>query len=211
VNPEVPRRRRRRRGPDPALISGTSTEFFGRKPLPRAVKLRPLLFLLGPAGVGKSTVARHLLGDDAPYLEERALLDALASRVRHRKWPDQIDTVPHLILEGLCFLPRRPGAAQALSDLVEARVSAGLKTVLTQAGDASSMNTLMEKIPPEQRATVVLRFPVGRGRVRYAARLCDELGIPRTYARLAQDVDPWTYERIRQTLSTARDELNGRA
>src|SRR5436190_8671872 len=53
------RRTSRRRRAEPALVSGTSGEFLGRKPLPRSVATRPALFIFGPAGVGKTSVARH--------------------------------------------------------------------------------------------------------------------------------------------------------
>jgi hypothetical protein len=191
----VQRRRRRRRGPAPALISGTSSEFLGGKPLPRAVRERPIVFLLGPRGVGKTSVANRLVEGGTLHLNERALLDAVSTRVRQRQWPDQLDTLPALILEGPSFLPHRPGMAGALKALVSARAESGLKTIITDAEGASALG-MMEGIDPDLRATVVLRFPVGRGRLKLARHLCEELGIDTRYAERTVDLTPWSYAAV---------------
>ncbi len=173
---------------------------MGRKPLPRAVRFRPLVFLLGPPGVGKSTVARRLVGEQAPHLHTRALLDALAWRIRRRQWPAELDQLPVLIVDGPCFLPRRPGVAAGVQSLLQVRVERGLKTVVTDAEGGAVVHYLMEGISPDARATVVLRFPVGRGRTRYAQRLCEELGLPRALAAEVGNIEPWSYDAVRQAL-----------
>ena len=199
------RRRRRRRGPAPALISGTSSEFLGGKPLPRAVRDRPLVFLLGPRGVGKTQVAHRLVGAQTLHLYERALLDAVSMQVRQRAWPDRLDTLPELILEGPSFLPHRPGLAGALQSLVSTRAEAGLKTIVTDAEGASALG-LMEGVAPELRATVVLRFPVGRGRLKLARQFCAQLGLDPRYAEQTLNLTPWSYASVRGRLEAIQEE-----
>ncbi|MEL6341925.1 MAG: hypothetical protein AAFV53_02255 [Myxococcota bacterium] len=204
-----PRKRKRRRGPDSAFVSGTSTEFLGRKPLPRAVRYRPLVFILGPRGVGKSRVAQRLVGAGALHLDELTLLELVAQQVLERRWPMQLTTRPDLIIETPYFLVRRPGVSAALRSLLRERVAANLRTIVIEAVDhASVQKVLMESVPLEQRATIVLRFPVGRGRQRFAARVCDELQIPRTHSRAVKDIKPWNYANVYDVLRGIRDQLH---
>ena len=204
--PSPPRRRRRRRGPDPAFVAGTSTEFLGQRPLPRAVQRRPLVLVLGPRGVGKTLLATHLL-PSAPRLDARECLEAAQQQVLTQRWPRDLDRCPALVLECPSFLHNRPAVDAALRGLLRTRVSAGLRTVLIEAEDeASVQQRLLEAVAPDLRATVVLRFPVGRGRQRFAARVCDELGISRVHVRAVRDLSPWTYERVYTTLRACSDD-----
>ncbi len=194
------RRTSRRRRGEPALVSGTSGEFLGRKPLPRSVTTRPALFIFGPAGVGKTSVARHLLGDDALYLDDQKLIDTLSHRVRFRRWPDEIAMTSGLILDGPCFLGRRPSVLKALQDLVNQRVAAAMRTVVCEGEDGSPLSELIDAVEVDHRATVVLRFPVGRGRRRFANRICDELGYNRQLATEMALFEPWSYSAVRERL-----------
>lgn len=191
---------RRRDRDETAFISGTSSEFLGRRPLPRAIQFREVLLLLGPTGVGKSEVARRLVGPDAPRLNSRDLMDALAFRVRHRRWPEHLLEASGLIVDAPCFLARRPAVEQAFVHLLTTRAAAGRRTMVCQPEDGSTLHRLFEAVPAENRATLALRFPEGRGRRRYAAHVCDELGIDRKHARTVVDLDPWTYERVHAAL-----------
>lgn len=188
----------RRRRSEPALVSGTSGEFLGRKPLPRSVRARPVIFILGPKGVGKTSVAQHLLGDHALHLEDQALMDSLAHRVRYRRWPNEIWEIGGLILDGPCFLGRRPAVLKSLQDLLHERVESQRRTVICQGADGSPLSHLIEAVSVDQRATVVLRFPVGRGRRRFANKVCDELGFDRKVAKEAAQLEPWTYAAVRR-------------
>ncbi len=190
---------------EPAFVSGTSTEFLGRKPLPRAVRYRPLVFLLGPIAVGKSTVARHLLPDSAVVLQHRQLLDAVNDRVLRRRWAPRLLSAPAMIVEGPSFLGARPGFARAVRELLAQRVGAGRRTFVTESGAGTGLKELVDVVAPEQRATIALRFPVGRGRRRYAVRVCKELGLDTRHARVAAQLEPWSYDAVEETLRAILD------
>jgi hypothetical protein len=197
--PSGPRRSKRKK-PEPAFISGTSAEFLGRKPLPRAVRSRPVLLILGPGGVGKTTVAERLLGEGTLSLSDKELLERIANRVRTRRWDPELLESAALILEGPCFLDQRPGLAQTLATLLKARIEAGRRTVLIEAPDGSLLRGLTDKVDPDDRATILLRFPEGRGRRRFALLVCEELSLPAELARAVVEIEPWTYATARALL-----------
>lgn len=187
-----------------ALVTGTSTEFLGRKPLPRVVRGRPLTFVLGPPGVGKTSVARRLAGEVALEFDDRRLLDLVSRRAARRAWDPEVLTTPTLIMDGPCFLLSRPGFGGAVAALIKARTSAGLRTVVTEAPDGSPIRVLADAVDPALRATIVLRFPVGRGRRRFARKLAAELGVEPGAARGLATLEPWTYAHVRAELERRR-------
>lgn len=186
--------------PLPTLVSGTSTEFLGRKPLPRAVQRRPVVFLLGPKGVGKTTVALHLADEERRYVPEEELINVLSAHARTRRWDEAYLAPAALVLEAPCFLSRRPAVTRALQDLLQQRIDRGGRSFVCEAGDEDPMAELIGCLDPKLKATVLLRFPVGRGRRRYVLRMCDELGVDRIHAREAAALDPWTYAKARRAL-----------
>lgn len=212
----APRRvRRRGKGAEapatPALLAGTSSEYLGRRPLPRILRERKIVFVLGPRGAGKTSVATRIAdpwhGSDVAatetvVLDTPNLNDALIACVRERGWPERIARARALVLDGPVWLKNRPGAVSALSDLLKQRADAGLRTCVCQDDADNSVGMLMERLPSGSYAVIGLRFPTGtRGRLRFARRVCDELGAPRTLARGTDLLEPWGYERVIQHLS----------
>jgi hypothetical protein len=194
----------------PALLAGTSSEYLGRRPLPRILRERKVVFVLGPEGVGKTCVAQRIAdpwhGSDAAateaiVLDTPHLNDALIDCVRECGWTDRILRARAVILDGPVWLKNRPGAVSALSDLLRLRAEAGLRTCVCQDDADGSVRLLMDRLPSGSYAVIGLRFPKGeRGRLRFARRACDELGLPRTAARGTELLEPGGYERVVQHL-----------
>ncbi len=189
--------------PHPSLYTGTSSEFLGRRPLPRLVASRPVVFVLGPEGAGKTRVAERVVGPGALWLGPMAFNEHMSQRVGARRWAPELLAADRLVLDGICFLRARPGAARFIAELVRERVAAGRRTVLVQGDHEASLDVLLREFDDGVRATVALRFPKGeRGRLRFARRVCDRLGIPRTAARGTEQIEPWSYLAVIRALAT---------
>ena len=181
------------------LISGTSSEFLGKKPLPRA-RFRPLVFVLGPPGVGKSEVAVRLMDGDAVHYTDKEIFNLITLKTRRKKWKPELLDAPRVVIDGPSYLDLRPGCTALLCSLIRERTKMGRRTIITESDDGASINELMDAVLPDERATVILRFPVGRGRVRYALRVCDDLELDRKCAKLVKKLSPWTYDAVHATL-----------
>ena len=174
---------------------------MGKKPLPRSIRDRKIVFILGPTGVGKSSVAQALAGNDCTHLSQKGVLDAINFNARHREWKSELLLSACLILECPCFLNRRPAALDGLQELLRMRAGGERRTWVIEAQSGTAMDQVMGAVHPGYRATLVLRFPVGRGRLRFAKRICNDLGIPNSRAAATVHIDPWSYETVRQVLS----------
>jgi hypothetical protein len=200
------RRRSRRTAEDSGLITATSGEFLGRRPLPRVLRQRLLVSVCGPRCVGKSSVAAVIADDKARILDDRGLHQATVWRIRQRRWSRAVLEVPCLVIDGPVFLSERPAAAGLVAQLIQQRVQAGLRTVLVEGPVVDgSVQLLMDAVAPEQRITLTLRFPVEGGRLRFAQRVCEELGLSRRLARDTLALSPWCYQAVRLYL----EELAG--
>lgn len=181
----------------PALLTGTSEEFLGRKPLPRILRCRHLVFVLGPAGVGKSTVARELSGTVRVELDTRQLEHVMLERVRGNRWPERIEQAPALVVDGPVWLRNRRGAVKLLLELASQRADVARRTVFVQGEADGSVEELISQSEPGSAVVVGLRFPTGRrGRLRCARRLCAELGLPLVAAAGSDALEPWRYDRL---------------
>src|SRR5687768_16924784 len=87
--------------PSPALITRTSGELLGKRPWPRVLTDRPLLFVLGPRDAGKTSVARRLLGSDALEIDREGLRHALNNAARFREWDPHLRQAGTLLFEAV--------------------------------------------------------------------------------------------------------------
>ena len=178
----------------PALLTGTSSEFLGRRPLPRVLRNRPTIFVLGPRGAGKTSVANRLANGEAGYVDTRQLQDDLVYRIVHKRWRPERLEVDSLVVDGPAWLRNRPAVVDAMYELLVQRASSGRRSIVIQNDADGSIDRLMDRMPAGSMVVLGLRFPKGpRGRLRFARRLCDGLGVPRAAARGAHTIEPWNY------------------
>lgn len=207
-----------RRAGAPALLSGTSSEYLGRRALPRILRERAVVLLLGEQGVGKSTVAARLAETLGPLpgrskvsaglhtLDAAGLQDAIVAYVTNRRWSDVIRNSGVLVLDGPVWLHVRPAQLQCLVGLFKERAERGRRTFVCQGPDEASLPALMRAMEPGSLVTIALRFPKGpQGRLRFARRACDELGLLRSQARGTEGLEPWGYDLVIQHLRAERD------
>jgi adenylate kinase family enzyme len=180
----------------PALFTRTSSELLGRRPLPHVLRERPILFVLGPRGAGKSTVARALLGN-ALGLVESSFRSAVVAAARNRSWSRELREVRSLLFDEVDCLHDRDGVHELLGLLLRERAAKGLRTVLCQGGESDTSVTLLyPRVAPALRATVLLRFPVGRGRRQHVQKRCLARELPYALARGAVVMEPWNYSLV---------------
>lgn len=192
-----------------ALLMGTSSEYLGRRPLPNLLKDRPFILLLGLPGVGKTSVARRVLGQRATLLHGANLQEAAVAAVRRRRWPEELQTAEALIIDGPTLLHRRPGVTRLLQALIKQRSNDGLRTAVCQGAGDDSVLLLVDGLEESDRVTLNLRFPAGRGRVRWTMRMCQEMGVDRSLARRVQPEGVWTYLKVVRALKRVqKDEDN---
>lgn len=184
--------------PSPALITRTSAEMLNRRGLPRVIEGRPILFVLGPPGVGKTVVARRILGEPRREIAVVCLRTALIEAAGRRGWAEPLRTAPGVLFDDVDYLHGRYGAVNLFGDLLRERAAAGLRTVLCEGPADQSVTLLYGRLDLASRATILLRFPVGRGRRRHVANRCLARGIP--YHREAMVYEPWSYAAVEEIL-----------
>jgi len=185
----------------PALLTGTSSEYLGKRALPRILRERRVVVVLGPSGVGKTRVALRIADGEALVLNAKEVQEALIERVGQRRWADRLLQAPSLVLDGPVWLRNRPAAVDALCELLYACSDAGVRTLVCQGSSDASVEELMGRMPAGSLAVIGLRFPKGtRGRLRFARRACDGLALPRTAARGTDSLEPWGYAQVMDAL-----------
>lgn len=179
------------------MLAKTARELLGERPLPRILQSRPVVFVLGPPEAGKSTVAERLLrGLVVRRCDAECLRQSLNKAARNRRWCEETREAPGLWLDAVDCLHGRYGAIDLLGRLLAERAAEGRRTVLCQGPVDTSVTLLHAKLAPELGATVLLRFPVGRGRRRYVAERCRARGIDPSRAGPAVALEPWSYARV---------------
>lgn len=191
----------------PALLSGVYTEFVGTKELPRALRTRPFLFIFGPSGVGKTIVAKHLMGENYLLYKQGDLHDAFLQKIRRKRWVEELSNSEKLIIESPCFLRQRPTILKLLQQLLRLRLRKGLQTIILDAEDFGPVRDILDSIPYEERASLVLRFPSGRGRYRFLAHECRERNLPLKLARELSEMESWTYAKVFSALEAVEEEI----
>ena len=188
---------RRRPKPPVVFLTGTFTEFVGNRDQPAALTSRPVLFLLGPAGSGKTTVARHWLGYDAPVIRKDDMFSRMIRRVLDRTW-EHTDICHHerLVLEIPSLVGNKTQMTRLLTELINHRSRNGKKTAILDSEDNASLQGLMASIDSTNRVSIVLRFPEGKGKYRFLAHRCKKQNIALRHARRLAKYDPWTYRSV---------------
>ena len=181
--------------PAPALLTRTSGELLGKRAWPRVLAERPVLFVLGPRDVGKTEVARRRLGPDHRTVNGDGLRRAIIQAARYRGWDRELRTTDRLLLDGIDCLEGRFGAVDLLGSLIRERATSGRLTVLCEGVD-TSVTRLYATLPLVLRATLLLRFPVGRGRRRYVTERCADRKLDPALARQAVLMEPWSYRLV---------------
>lgn len=213
---------------EPALLSGTSSEYLGRRPPPRILRERAVVLLMGEAGVGKSRVAARLAETLGPLpgrgrlvaglhtLDAAALQEDIVAYVANRRWSEVVRNSGVLVLDGPVWLHVRPAQLQCLVALFKERAERGRRTFVCQGPDEASLPALMKVMEPGSLVTIALRFPKGsQGRLRFARRECEVLKLPPSHARDTDLLEPWGYDRVIQSLraqsEAQRDPQRGKA
>lgn len=171
-----------------------------------------MVVILGPEGVGKSSVARRFAGEGSStflYLDTQMLKEEVIKRVRRGKWSKMLYDSPALVLDGPTYLVSRPGAEMLIMSLIRTRVKKGLHTILCDVSGDGSVDCIMENMAAGSMVVLGLRFPKSRsGRMRFARRQCDVLGIPRACARGTDAIEPWRYDAVIRDLMECKSLLD---
>lgn len=199
----------------PGLVTGTSSEYVGDRPLRRIFRSRSVVIVFGPPGSGKTAVAERIArhhDDEVLRVPRGALSAAVVDAVRQGAWPDTYRHTEALVLDGPARLPARPGPRSLLTGLLLERSEAGLHTVVVDCCGDGSGEAILADLPAGIAAVLALRFPASRsGRMRFARRICDQVGLPRTEARGTVQIEPWSYRAVIDALTFRKRRLDEQA
>lgn len=141
-------------------------------------------------------VAKRILGVDTPLIRQRNLMDCLSQTMRYNRWVPELSESPNLIFELPPLLSSRPHVRRMLKHCLKLRTERGFRTVVLEAEDYGSTQASMGLTKFQHRALLILRFPEGRGRYRFAAHACKERGVPSHFSKRLGDIPDWTYEKM---------------
>lgn len=194
----------------PGLVTGTSAEYLGARPLRKILCARPVVLVIGPPGVGKTSVACRIAescgGAPYRYLGAAALEEALERTARRRgAWEDALVEAPALVLDGPRYLSTRTAALWFLRELVESRSLVGRRTILCEVDDDGTAPALQDALAPGLLVTLALRFPGSRsGRRRVARRIADRLEVSPEAIQGTENLDPWRYDQVSDAIRAWR-------
>jgi hypothetical protein len=161
------------------------------------IQQRPVVFILGPAGVGKTKVALRLAQPRYAFFERDQVEAEVKKRLELRSWSPEVASTPSVVLEAPIWLERRPGVCRYVLELINLRAAAGLRTIVCQPPDSRTVDELLAEVDGARIVLIGLRFPQGRrGRRRVAIRMCEARGIDPEAARGTELLEPWTYARV---------------
>jgi len=193
----------------PALLTGTSSEYLGKRALPRILSERSSVVVLGPEGSGKTSVALRLAEPSPLRLDTKAVQDALVECIAARKWRKELLEAPAVVLDGPVWLRGRPGAVAAICQLLKERQKASRRTIVCQSDSDGSVEELIAAMEPGSLVVVGLRFPKGeRGRQRFARRQCEVLELSKSLAKDTHNIEPWGYDRVIAYLKAQKRAAN---
>ena len=194
-----------------SFFTGTSSEFLGPKNMPYHLKMKPNVFIFGPPKSGKTMVGYHILGADAVLIRQLELMDCLSHTIRcGGHWRGDIVESPRLIVELPPLLSTRPYVRQMIKQFLQIRTELGFRTVILEAEDLGPTQSVLGLTKIKNRALLILRFPEGRGRYRFAAHACRERNIPEHYSKLLGGLPDWTYEKMFAELNILEANLKTR-
>jgi hypothetical protein len=187
--------------PLPGLVTGTSSEYLGTRPLRRILRERSVVIVTGPVRSGKSSVARKIASWPSHaavlHLDSKTTHAEAVRFARQARWSEAVRRAPALVLDGPENLRNCRGVFDALVSLIQQRQAAGLRTVVVDPHNDGSADVLMAAMATGSTALLALRMPAGQaGRRRWARRMCDELGLSRALAQGTATLEPWGYEAV---------------
>ena len=164
--------------------------------LPRALRGRRCLFIMGPPGVGKTRVARALAGCNALEWSRKRVQEVIAAVHRGAPWPESLRTAPCVILDCPDRVETDPAMQAGVQEMLRLREASNGWTAMVQSRHGAAMTNLMTVVSPERRASIVLRFPVGDERVVFAQSLCTQHGLSSDRAAATATIEPWSYTAV---------------
>ena len=192
-----------------SVFTGTSSEFLGSKGLPYSINSKPNVFIFGPSKSGKTMVGHRILGQDAMLIRQLELMDFLTNTIRNDcEWDDELIRHPRLMIELPPLLSARPFVRKLIQEFLQIRTQNGHRTVILEAEDLAPTQAVLGLIDFKDRALLILRFPEGRGRYRFAAHACRERNIPIHFSKALGEIPEWTYEKMFAELNIIEANLN---